>query len=378
MNLELTEEEARQQAAWRDIAHKELPAFVSGISDTGELSPELLDLLRNKELLKPFLPTSLGGRQLGLFDLTLMVEELGRTIPALGMFLAQQVILGIWTNLQTFNLPDREDLACRVADLKAVVALAATENSSGSDLTNLESCCRQSEDGSVTLSGGKSLVNWAQRAEYVVTLARSERPDGVSGCTLILLPAHHSSVHIGTVRATLGMAGLEASPVTFSEVHLPAHQVIGVHGFGYDPYDALLNHLRISASATATGLAQQAFDDAAQYAKARKQFGKPVGSFQSLQWRFADAATSIDASRLHVWQAVERAGIKGSCFEQAAMAKVFAAETACTIADFAVQVFGGQGYLRECKIEQLFRDARFFKIGWGTTEILRNRISEYL
>ncbi|HNW35393.1 MAG TPA: acyl-CoA dehydrogenase, partial [Candidatus Ozemobacteraceae bacterium] len=192
------------------------------------------------------------------------------------------------------------------------------------------------------------------------------------------IPRETPGVHIGNPHQTMGMNGLEAAPVSFEKVQTGEDALVGVYGYGLDLYDQLMSELRIAVAAIATGLGQQVYDDAAQHAKTRKQFGKPVGSFQSLQWRFADAALRVEAARLHVWRAIELSSAKATCFTQAAMAKVYCTEAAFSVADFAVQAMGSQGYVKPSRVERLFRDSRFLKISHGTSEILRNRIGEKL
>ncbi len=375
MQLELTEKELSWQSEWRAFAAEVIAPAVEEMERTAHLPPQLAEQWRARKVLNPFLPTELGGQGLDLFHLSLLVEEFSRHSPVIALLAAQQVVIGIRTNLESFNFPDHRDLARQAANLEAVFSLAATEPEAGCDLGALTTTCERLPDGQFQVSGGKAYVNWAARARMLITLARTGEG---KGATLVLIPLPSAQVRIGEVHPTLGMNGLEAAPVTFDQLRVPAAHVAGVPGFGLDLYDRMVNELRICLAAMATGLAQQAFDDAAGHAKARKQFGKPIGSFQSLQWRFSDAALKIDAARLHVWQAVELAGHKGSCFHQAAMAKVFATEAACWVADFCLQVMGSRAYVRPSRVERLFRDSRFLKIALGTSEVLRNKIAERL
>jgi alkylation response protein AidB-like acyl-CoA dehydrogenase len=377
VNLELSETSQTLQATWKSFVAEHLTPLAESIETAGALPAEALRMFADHQVLTPFLPAHLGGKDASLLDLTLLLEECSKVSPAVALLFAQQVIIGIRTNIRAFQFADREPLAKAAARCATIFSLAATEQDSGSDLTNLATTCHRAGD-SLLIAGGKAFVNWANRAGYILTLARATDVEGDRATTLVAIPRQTPGLAIGQAHPTLGMLGLEAAPVTLGECLIPESSIIGVHGFGFDLYDQLVNEMRIALSAIGTGICQQVFDEAVVHGKGRKQFGKPVGSFQSLQWRFADAATRLDAARLHTWRAVEMAGQKGSCFLHAAMAKVYAAEAACENADFALQVLGSRGYIKPSRVERLFRDARFLKLAHGTCEILRNRIGEYL
>lgn len=376
MNFELDEKDLQRQTLWRTAADEALGPCADGIDKTGRID-DLPGLLRGKELLKPFLPDKLGGENLGMFQLSILLEEFGRHSPAAALLIAQQVILGIRLNGRAFNFARKDELAKAAAACESIFSIAATEREAGSDLQSMTTVCKKLPDGRFEVSGGKAYVNWADRASHILLLAKTEEQEG-TGTSLFAIPRESAGVKVGDSHHTMGMNGLEAAPVSFEKVQVPADALIGVYGYGLDLYDQIMSELRICVAAIATGLGRQAYDDAAQHAKSRKQFGKPVGSFQSLQWRFADAALRIDASRLHVWRAVEQSAVKGSFFTQAAMAKVYCTEAAFSVADFAVQAMGSTGYVKPSRVERLFRDSRFLKIGHGTSEILRNRIGEKL
>ncbi|HOY68594.1 MAG TPA: acyl-CoA dehydrogenase family protein, partial [Candidatus Ozemobacteraceae bacterium] len=343
MNFEFEEKDLQRQTAWRALADEELARFAAGIDETGRLPDDLPAVVGERELLRPFLPTDLGGEGLGLFQLSVLLEEVGRHSPATALLLAQQVVLGIRLNGRAFNFASKNELAKAAASAKALFSIAATEREAGCDLGALSTVCRKLPDGAFEVTGGKAYVNWAGRAAYIVVLARAEDA-GDTATSLFAIPRETAGIQIGNPHQTMGMNGLEAAPVSFDKVRLAPESLIGAYGFGLDLYDQLMDELRIAVAAIATGLSQQVYDDAAQHAKGRKQFGKPIGSFQSIQWRFADAALRVEASRLHVWRAVEQAGGKGSSFVQTAIAKVYCTEAAFAVADFAVQAMGSQGY----------------------------------
>ncbi|MBF0501146.1 MAG: acyl-CoA/acyl-ACP dehydrogenase [Candidatus Riflebacteria bacterium] len=380
MNLELESRDKELLDIWRDLAKNRIGPLSQKVDQNASLFDELLDVLEKSELLKPFLPAELGGEGCGLMSLALLLEEVGKTSPVVAILMAQQVIVGIRALLRVSNHPQRQEWAREAASFRMLFPIAATESAAGSDLHSIEtvcSACPADSDGSFTIRGGKSYVNQAGRARAFLTMARLEGKEPPSA-SMFFVPRDTPGVRIGDALLTMGMAGLEAAPVEFREVMVSADALAGVHGFGYDLYNQIMHEMRIAIGAIAVGISQGAFDEAAQHTKKKKQQGKSLNTFQSLQWRFSDAAVRIDGSRMHVWRAVEQAAEKNPVYTFAAMAKIFATESACAVTDFAVQAMGSQGYLRGSLSERLFRDARFLKIGFGTSETLRNLVSTRL
>lgn len=372
--------EARDQElldSWKTLAKDRIAPLAAKVDEGGALFDELLQCLRETGLLTPFLPTDLGGEGRGLMSLVLLLEEIAKSSPVVAILAAQQVIIGIRCLLRVSNHPERKDWAKQAAGFQAFFPMAATEAAAGSDLRRIETLCRESGANAWTIHGGKAYVNWAGRAKAILTMTRVEGREPFAA-SMFFIPCNSKGLEIGDSHATMGMAGLEAAPVKFNDVQVSGEQLAGVHAFGYDLYDQVMNEMRIAIGAIAVGISQGSFDEAAGYAKTRKQFGKPVGSFQSLQWRFSDMAIKIESGRLQVWNAVEISGDKGSAFKTAAMAKIVATEAACAVTDFAVQAMGSQGYIRGSVSERLFRDARFLKIGFGTSETLRNLVAAQL
>jgi alkylation response protein AidB-like acyl-CoA dehydrogenase len=397
VNLQLEPQELAIQEQWRTFAREKLAPLAEQLDLTGELPAQLPEILRSGNLLKPFLPVELGGEGQGLFPLVLGLEEVARVAPVVGILCAQQAILGIRAMNAFANHPDKQARLREAAGFEKIYALAATEIAAGSDLSAMETALSGSPESGYTVKGGKAYVNWAARAGYLVLLASTPVPVSAetaaspaastaaspaggtekSGKTMICLSLPHPGVKVGAVHKTMGLGGIEASPLEIDASGVMDRDLLGVRDFGQDVYDRIMNEMRIAMAAVGVGISQAAYDVAAGHAKARKQFGKAIGSFQSLQWRFADAAVRIEAARLHAWRAVEVAGSKLLSAKQAAMAKIFATESAFWVTDFAVQVMGSKGFLLGNPVERLFRDSRFLRLGHGTSEVLRNLIAAH-
>jgi len=377
VNLQLEESELNFQKNCKEFSEKELPPFCEEIENTGKFPDSLFEKVRSAQLLKPFLPKELGGENLGLFHLTLMVEEIARNIPALAMFIGQQVILGIRTPAKFLEKPDTRDLMKRAACFDDVFSLAVTEDAAGCDLSQISTTIEKTPEGKFCLRGKKAYVNWINRARWVFVLAKVVG-GGPNETSVVMLDCSSKGIKSGKIHSTMGFAGIEAAPLEIDEPALTPDSVVGVHGFGSEVFDRVMNEMRIILASIGVGIAQRALDDAIEHGKNRKQFGKPIGSFQSLNWRFSDAAVKVDAARLHVWRALEMNQNKLVSAKQSAIAKVFSAEAANWVADFAVQTLGSKGFIKGSRAERNFRDARFLKICHGSSEILRNLVAAQL
>lgn|GEM_PF-2859510 len=377
MNFEYSSEELHFQENWRKLASELVAPFTEEMDSSGKFSNDLLCGFQKNKLLLPFLLDQAGKPDNLLLPLTIALEEIARFSTVAAFIIAQQTILGVWATGRFANMPEKNEIVRKAADFEMIFSLAATEDEAGCDLAGISTTCRRTDGGKIEISGAKAYANWAKRATYICVFAKTRENEGTK-TSLCLVPGNCPGLTIEPIQSTMGLGGLEASSIKMDKVLIPAENVIGVYGFGSEAFEQISSELRVAYSAAATGLAQQAFDDAVAHAKSRKQFGKPVGSFQSLQWRFADAAMRIDASRLHVWRAVAAVSQKGVFPSAAAMAKIISSESAFAVADFAVQVLGGKAFVKPNRVERLFRDSRFLKICYGTSEILRNIIGDQL
>ncbi|MBF0547184.1 MAG: acyl-CoA/acyl-ACP dehydrogenase [Candidatus Riflebacteria bacterium] len=376
MNLEFEERDTELLEFWQKIVKNEIQSLAIEIDKVGVISESVLSILRKAELLKPFLPKELGGEGKGLFSLTLMLEEFGKVSPSLAFFIENQVILGIRATHKHSNHPEKDKMVIEASEFKFIVALAATEVSAGADLSLIESKSTL-ENEKVKISGEKSFVNWASKSDGILTLTKNTEGE-INNVSLTFVPINSPGVQIFQPISTMGMRGLEPSPVCLTDTTIGKEWLFGVYGYGMDIFNRIMKELRIGTAAISVGIAQGAFNESSQFAKTRKQFGKPVGSFQSLQWRFSDAAMKIDASRLHVWRAAQEASEKTFFGTNSALAKLYATESACWVTDFSAHVMGSKGYVQGGLSERLLRDARFLRICHGSSEILKNLIAESL
>ncbi|MBF0406787.1 MAG: acyl-CoA/acyl-ACP dehydrogenase [Candidatus Riflebacteria bacterium] len=377
MNLEFDERDKELLACWQDFAKNGLNRITASLETESAITSDSLQVLREAGLLKYFLPKNLGGEELGFTSLALLLEEIGQISPITALLIANQVILGIRGFLRYSNDSQREKFAVDAANFENIVSLAVSENNAGSDLSLISTSYFDKTDKFV-ISGKKAFVNFACIAKSVLVLAKKDLPDQGSEVSMLALALPTDKVKFSPSLPTLGMNGMCASEVDLSEAEVSKSSIFGATGCGIDVFNRLMKEFRICIAAIATGIAQGSFNQAVNYAKTRKQFGKPIGSFQGLQWRFSDHATRIDASRLHVWKAIEEVSEKIFSGRNSAMAKIYSTETACMVTDFALQVLGSSGYVKGSLSEKLFRDSRFLRMSYGSSERLKDFLTDYL
>jgi alkylation response protein AidB-like acyl-CoA dehydrogenase len=316
-----------------------------------------------------------GGSGGTFLDATLFLEETARGRAPLGGYDVTLIVVGALNRFGTEE--QKRDLFGRVTK-GGTLAIAMSEPDSGSDVASLKTRARR-EDGEWLLSGAKMWCSYAHKASHILIVCRSGDPGGSphEGLSMILVPRDTPGMTLTPI-PTLG--GKETNEIHLDDVRVPEDALLGVEGNGWTQLMAGLNNERVILGASALGLAQRAFDDALAYAKERKQFGRPVGTFQALQHKFADMATDLAQARLLVrWVARMTDEDPGRMLPQeASMAKLTATELAKRCALEGMQIMGGYGYASEYPMERYLRSAVVTTIYGGTSEIQRNIIAKTL
>jgi alkylation response protein AidB-like acyl-CoA dehydrogenase len=256
-----------------------------------------------------------------------------------------------------------------------LAALALTEPGAGSDIQGGVKTKAVKDGDEWVINGAKMWCTNASIGEYIINLVITNPEAGSRGFSLILVPTDTPGVHIAPDEKKMGVRGSPTNAVTYEDVRVPLSYLIGEEGKGLHYTLATLDGGRISIGALSVGLAQAALEEAIQYAKDREAFGAPLANLQAIQWMIAEAAAEIHAARLMVYQAAFLKESGKPFSKEAAMAKMFASETAERVCRNAIQIHGGYGYSSEYPVERMYRDARLMTIGEGTSEILRLVIS---
>jgi isovaleryl-CoA dehydrogenase len=320
------------------------------------------------------IPEEYGGSGGSFLDATLFLEEFTHGQAPVAAYAVTLIVVGA---LNRFGSEEQKrDLLGRVA-AGGTLAIAMSEPESGSDVASLKTSAVL-EDGGWVLNGSKMWCSFAHKASHVLIVCRSERTDNPhEGMSMILVP-HDAEGFTITPIDTLG--GEDTNELHLDDVRVPEEALLGSAGAGWTQLMAGLNNERVILAASALGLAQRAFDDALAYAKERRQFGRPVGTFQALQHKFAEMATDLARTRLLVqWVARMTDEEPGRMLPQeASMAKLAATELAKRCALDGLQIMGGYGYATEYPMERHLRAALVTTIYGGTSEIQKNIIAKTL
>jgi alkylation response protein AidB-like acyl-CoA dehydrogenase len=373
-DLALADEQQDFVRALRDFAAKEVTSELRESVERDHHSDELAAKLAELGWWSLCIDEQYGGSGGTFLDATLFLEEVARGQIPVGGYGVTLIVVGA---LNKFGSEEqKQELLGHVAR-GGVLAIAMSEPDAGSDVASLK-CRARLDAGEWVLNGAKMWCSYAHRASHTLIVCRtqegSERHDGLS---MILVPRDADGFTITPIK-TLG--GEETNELHLDDVRVPESALLGAEGNGWTQLMAGLNNERVILAASALGLAQRAFDDALAYAKERRQFGRPVGTFQALQHKFAEMATGLAQARLLV-RFVARLTDEDPMRmlpQEASMAKLACTELAKRCALEGMQIMGGYGYATEYPMERYLRAAVVTTIYGGTSEIQKNIIAKTL
>jgi acyl-CoA dehydrogenase len=319
----------------------------------------------------------IGGQGFGKLGYCVAVEQLARAnasfwnvIGGSAGLCGTAIDIGGPDALRRRYLPDL--LAAR-----KIGAYGLSEPGAGSDAGGLKTAARRDGD-SYVIDGAKTFITNAPIADVFLIFATLDPELGSRGITAFVVERATAGLEVGRNDAKMGLHGSTTAQLYFRDMRVPASQRVGEEGKGFSIALATLDHGRMGLAAHAVGAAQRLLEACVAHAKTRAQFGRPIGTNQAIQWPLADAAIDIHAARLMVYDAASRADRGERVTDRASKAKLFATEALGRIADAAVQIHGGMGYMRELWIERAYRDARIYRIYEGTSEIQRLVIAQGL
>jgi alkylation response protein AidB-like acyl-CoA dehydrogenase len=377
--FDLTDEQREIRDVCRDFAAREIRPIALEVDEADTEMPwEVWYKAAGLGLTSFMLPSEYGGA--GLTDcLTgcIVQEELcygcsgiGNLITSGGFFAEPILVLGSEEQKRRWIEP-------LAGDRPPLAALATTEPASGSDAASIQTVAERKGEGYV-LRGQKTWISNGGLAEYYVVFATIAPGTGARGVTAFVVERGDGGVTFGPPMKKMGQRAILNAEMFLEGVEVPSDRRLGEEGEGFSGLMQTFDRSRITLGAAATGLARAALEYAVQYAKTREQFGKPIGEHQAVAFRLADMATRVDAARLLVWRAARLVDAGQEVAKEAAMAKLFASETAMWCTWAAVQTLGGWGYSREYPVEKWMRDAKLEEIEEGTSDIQRLIISRRL
>jgi short-chain 2-methylacyl-CoA dehydrogenase len=373
---QLSDEETMFQASVRRFASERLAPHVRAMDDAGIFRKELLKELFELGLMAVDVPEEYGGQGGTFFHSVIAIEELAKVDPSASVIVDVQNTLFNNALLRWANDDQRRRWLPR-ASKDAVASYALSEAGSGSDAFALAT--RAVDAGNeYRLTGRKLWITNAAEASLFLLFATVNPEAGYKGITAFLIERDFPGFAVGKKEDKLGIRASSTCELILDDCRVPKTNVIGEVGQGYKIAIETLNQGRIGIGAQMTGLAEGALGHALDYAKQRKQFGKPIAEFQGVQFELAEMAVEVEAARLMVYNAARLKDAGQPYLLEAAMCKYYASQVAERVASRAVEVLGGVGYTKDYPVEKLYRDAKIGRIYEGTSNMQRLTIAKHL
>ncbi|HXN21243.1 MAG TPA: acyl-CoA dehydrogenase [Candidatus Dormibacteraeota bacterium] len=371
MDFALTDEQGQLRRSVREFAEAEIAPHVMEWDEASHFPSEILPKLGEMGLLGVIFPEKYGGAGLGYIEYAIAIEELSRVDGSVGIFVAAHNSL-CTNHICAFGTEEqRKKYVVPLAQGKKLGCWSLTEPEAGSDAGGTRSMATRNAKGWV-LNGAKTFTTNGRYADVCVAMAVTDKSKGSHGISAFIVEKGTPGFRAGKKENKLGVRASDTSEVIFTDCHVPADNLLGAEGEGFTGSLQILDGGRISIAALALGMAQGAYEASVKYAKQRKQFGKAISEFQAIQFKLADMATQIAAARLLVYQAAWLADRKDARFtKESSMAKLYAGEVAVHVANEAVQIHGGYGFIKDYPAEKFYRDVKICTIGEGTSEIQR-------
>ena len=367
---ELTENQIFIRDTIKDFAEKNIRPVIMEYDEAQNFPMEIMKQLGELGFLGILVPEEFGGAGLGYVEYAIIIEELSKVDPSIGLSVAAHN--GLCTNhINLFgNQEQKKKYLPDLASGRKIGAWGLTESFSGSDAAGLKSIAIKEGDYWI-LNGSKQFTTHGTVGETYVVMAITNKDAGKKGISAFILEKGMEGLIIGKKENKLGMRASDTTQLTFENCKVPTENLLGEEGIGFINSMKVLEGGRISIAACSIGLAQGCLDASLKYSQERKQFGKQLADFQAIQFKMAEMATNIEAARLLTYRAaaMKDAGIPNT--KEAAEAKLFASEIAEKAASEAVQIFGGYGFIKEYPVEKFYRDVKLLTIGEGTSEIQR-------
>jgi acyl-CoA dehydrogenase len=379
MDFDIPEELQLLARTVRDFVETRLVPIEKQVEERDEIPDEIVREMAALGFFGLPFPERYGGAGAGDLGYCLALEQFGRTSAAFSNLIGAHTSIG---SMSIYLGGTDEQKSRYLPDLTAGRKLAAfslTEPSSGSDAASIQTTARK--DGSRwLLNGTKIWVTNGPIADVVVVYAANDRAKGArGGITAFIVEKGFPGFRVGEVDEKMGLRGSKTGELIFEDCAVPEENVLGGEvGTGFRTALGALDIGRVSLAAGAVGTAQYLLELGIAHAKRRTQFGRPIAANQAIQWMLADSAVEIHAARLMVYDAAAKLdrGVRAS--REAAMVKVYASELANRVADRALQIHGGMGYMKDSPVERAYRDARILRIYEGTSEVQRMIIAEEL
>ncbi len=377
MDFRLSQEQELTRSTVREFAEKEIAPRSRELDESQTFPIDLMRRLGEMGLLGIVFPPEYGGAGLSHADYALIIEELARVDGAIGLSVAAHNSL---CSNHIFLAGTEEQKKRHLVPLargEKIGAWSLTEPTAGSDASGTRTTAMR-ERGGWMLNGSKTFATHGSVCDVAVVFAVTDPARNKHGISAFILEKGMKGFRPGKKEDKLGCRASDTAEIVMEDCRVPDSHLLGKAGEGFIDALRILDGGRIGIGALAVGIAQGALEQATAYARERHQFGKPIGTFQAVQWMLADSAVEVEAARLLVQRAAFLKDTGQDVTAAASMAKLYASETAMRVTDRAVQIHGGYGYTKDYPVERFYRDAKITTIGEGTSEIQRLVIARQL
>jgi acyl-CoA dehydrogenase len=349
------------------------------VAENDAVPPDIIEEMRRLGLFGLSVPQEYGGLGLSMSEEVAIAFELGQTSPAFRSLIGTNNGIGSQGIVLDGTEEQKRKYLPRLAAGEIVGSFALTEPGAGSDAASIVTSARRAGNGWV-LNGTKRFITNAPHAGLFTVMARTDPAQkGAAGISAFLVDAPNPGLKIGKPDKKMGQQGAHTADVIFEDCHVPADAIIGgKEGEGFKTAMKVLDRGRLHIAAVCVGVAERLIRDSVRYAKERVQFGKPIGEFQLIQAMLADCRTEAYAARTMVLDAARRKDAGENVSLEASCCKYFASEMVGRVADRAVQIHGGAGYVADYGIERFYRDVRLFRIYEGTSQIQQLVIARHM
>jgi alkylation response protein AidB-like acyl-CoA dehydrogenase len=384
VEFSLTDEQQNLRRTVREFAEGEIASHVMEWDEASHFPSEIVPKLAEMGFLGVIFPEKYGGAGMGYAEYAIIIEELSRVDGSVGIIVAAHNSLSTNHIYKFGTEAQKQKYVVPLAQGHKLGCWSLTEPEAGSDAGGTRTMARN-KDGQWLIDGSKTFTTNGHYADICVAMAVTNPAKRSHGISAFIIERGTPGFRPGKKENKLGLRASDTSEVVFTDCRVPADNLLGEEGEGFVNSLEILDGGRISIAALGLGMAQGAYESALRYAKQRKQFGKPIADFQAIQFKLADMAVQIEAARLLTYQAAwlaDEARASGDparrFTRESSMAKLYAGEVAVRVANEAVQIHGGYGFIKDYPAEKYYRDVKLCTIGEGTSEIQRLVIARQL
>lgn len=366
MNFEKEHELVRQLA--REFAENEIKPIAEEVDETAEFPKEVYDKMAKAGFLGIKIPQEFGGSGGDHRSYAIVMEELSKVSGVSTVWISSPNSLQSTPILRDGTKEQKEKYLVPMVTGKKMFAFGLTEPGAGSDAASILTTAVKDGDDYI-LNGRKTFITGAPVSDYIIVFAKTDLSKGAKGISTFIVDTKLEGVSFGKAENKMGVIGCPTSDVVLENVRVSKEDMLGREGKGFINAMKTLSVGRLGIACQALGLAEGAMEEAVTYAKARKQFGKPLAKFQNTQFVLAEMETKLAAMRHLVYDAAYKMDMGQNADKEASMAKLFATEEGKWVVDRALQIHGGYGYIKEYPVERMYRDIRVTSIYEGTSEV---------